>query len=49
MDLPEVKGAELFQIDQIFDNPAYPTLLANALIDVGIPAFTPEIGAARIR
>src|SRR6185437_15040940 len=40
--------AELFPIDQIFDNPAYPTLLANALIKVGIPALTPEIGAPRI-
>jgi uncharacterized protein len=34
--------AELFPIDQIFDNPAYPTLLANAFIDAGIPAFTPR-------
>ncbi len=49
LDLPEVRAmAELYPIDQIFDNVAYPTLLANALIDVGIPAFTPEIGAARI-
>jgi predicted deacylase len=49
MDLPEVKAmAELFPIDQIFDNPAYPTLLANAFINAGIPSFTPEIGAARI-
>jgi len=40
--------AELFPIDQIFDNPGYPGLLANAFIDVGIPAFTPEIGAPRI-
>jgi predicted deacylase len=40
--------AELFPIDQIFDNAAYPGLLANACIDVGIPAFTPEIGAPRI-
>ena len=49
MDLPEVRAmAELFPIDQIFDNPAYPTLLANAFIDVGIPAFTPEVGASRI-
>ena len=48
MELPEVRAmAELFPIDQIFDNPAYPTLLANALINVGIPALTPEIGAAR--
>jgi hypothetical protein len=49
MDLPEVRAmAELYPIDQIFDNLAYPTLLANALIDVGIPAFTAEIGAPRI-
>jgi len=49
MELPEVRAmAELFPIDQIFDNPAYPTLLANAFIDVGIPALTPEIGASRI-
>ena len=49
MDLPEVRAmAELFPIDQIFDNPAYPSLLANAFINAGIPAFTPEIGAPRI-
>ena len=49
MDLPEVRAmAELFPIDQIFDNPAYPGLLANAFISAGIPAFTPEIGAPRI-
>lgn len=49
MDLPEVRAlAELYPVDQIFDNPAYPGLLANALIDVGIPAFTPEIGRPRI-
>jgi uncharacterized protein len=49
MDLPEVRAmAELFPIDQIFDNPAYPGVLANAFIDAGIPAFTPEIGAPRI-
>ena len=48
LDMPEVRAmAELFPIDQIFDNPAYPGLLANAFIDAGIPAFTPEIGAPR--
>ena len=48
MDMPEVRAmAELFPIDQIFDNAAYPGLLANAYIDVGIPAFTPEVGAPR--
>jgi uncharacterized protein len=49
MELPEVRAmVELYPIDQIFDNPAYPTILPNAFINVGIPAFTPEIGAARI-
>jgi hypothetical protein len=49
MELPEARAmAELYPIAQIFDNPAYPTLLANALINVGIPAITPEIGAARV-
>jgi predicted deacylase len=49
MDLPEVRAmAELFPIDQIFDNAGYPGILANAFIDAGIPAFTPEIGAPRI-
>ena len=49
MELPEVRAmSELFPIDHIYDNPAYPTLLANAFINVGIPALTPEIGAARI-
>ncbi|HEX6012635.1 MAG TPA: succinylglutamate desuccinylase/aspartoacylase family protein [Geminicoccaceae bacterium] len=48
MDLPEVRAmAELFPIDQIFDNPAYPGLLANAFIAAGIPALTAEIGAPR--
>ena len=49
MDLPEVRAmAELFPIDQVFDNAAYPGILANAFIEAGIPAFTPEIGAPRI-
>lgn len=49
MDLPEVKAmAELFPIDQIFDNFGEVGLLANALIDAGIPAFTPEIGNPRV-
>ncbi|MDH7798875.1 MULTISPECIES: succinylglutamate desuccinylase/aspartoacylase family protein [unclassified Beijerinckia] len=49
MDLPEVRAmAELYPVDQIFDNPAYPGLLANALIDAGIPAFTPEVGRPRV-
>ena len=49
MDIPEVRAmAELYPIDQIFDNAGYPGLLSNALIEVGIPSFTPEIGNSRI-
>ncbi|WP_127091128.1 M14 family metallopeptidase [Aquabacter cavernae] len=49
MDVPEIKAmVELYPVGQIFDNHVYPGVLHNALIDVGIPAFTPEIGAARV-
>jgi uncharacterized protein len=49
MDVPEVKAmAELYPVGQIFNNHVYPGVLHNALMDVGIPAFTPEIGAARV-
>ena len=49
MDVPEVKAmVELYPIGQIFDNHVYPGVLHNALMDVGIPSFTPEIGAARV-
>jgi len=49
MDVPEIKAmAELYPVRQIFDNHVYPGVLHNAFIDVGIPAFTPEIGAARV-
>jgi uncharacterized protein len=48
MDVPEVKAMmELFPVGQIFDNHVYPGVLHNAFMDVGIPSFTPEIGAAR--
>lgn len=48
MSVPEVKAmAELFPIDQIFDNTGYPGLLTDALSKAGIPALTPEIGNAR--
>ena len=40
--------AELYPVEQIFDFAGYPGVLANAFIDAGIPAFTPEIGAPRI-
>lgn len=49
MDVPEVKAMlELYPVGQIFDNHVYPGVLHNAFLDVGIPAFTPEIGAARV-
>ena len=49
MDVPEIKAmVELYPVGQIFDNHVYPGVLHNAFIDVGIPSFTPEIGAARV-
>jgi uncharacterized protein len=49
MDVPEVKAmVELYPVRQIFDNHVYPGVLHNAFMDVGIPAFTPEIGAGRV-
>jgi predicted deacylase len=49
MDVPEIKAmVELYPVGQIFDNHVYPGVLHNAFIDVGIPAFTPEIGAGRV-
>ncbi|WP_341989744.1 succinylglutamate desuccinylase/aspartoacylase family protein [Azorhizobium sp. AG788] len=49
LSLPDVKTmAELYPVGQIWNNAAYPGVLHNALIDVGIPCFTPEIGAARV-
>jgi uncharacterized protein len=48
MDVPEIKAmVELYPVGQIFANHAYPGVLHNAFVDVGIPAFAPEIGAAR--
>jgi predicted deacylase len=47
--LPEVKTMmELYPVGQIWDYPAYPSVLHNALVDAGIPCFTPEVGAARV-
>ena len=49
MDVPGVKAmVDLYPVDQIFDNHVYPGVLHNAFLDAGIPAFTPEIGAARV-
>src|SRR5262245_48713491 len=49
MDIPGVKAMlELYPVGQIFDNHVYPGVLHNAFRDVGIPAFTPEIGAGRV-
>ena len=48
MDLPDVKAmVDLYPVGQVFDNAIYPGVLASAFLDVGIPAFTPEIGRAR--
>jgi uncharacterized protein len=38
---------DLFPIGMIWDDPVDPGVLHNALVDIGIPCFTPEIGAAR--
>jgi uncharacterized protein len=47
--LPDVKAmTDLYPIGQMWDDPVYPGVLHNAFVDVGIPCFTPEIGAARI-
>ncbi|MFT3733288.1 MAG: succinylglutamate desuccinylase/aspartoacylase family protein [Hyphomicrobium sp.] len=47
--LPDVKTmAELYPVGLMWDDPAYPGVLHNAFVDVGIPCFTPEVGAARI-
>ncbi len=49
MRFPEVKTMmELYPVGQIWDDPAYPSVLHNAFIDAEIPSFTPEIGAARV-
>jgi uncharacterized protein len=39
---------DLYPIGQIWDYPAYPSVLHNALVDAGIPCFTPEVGDARV-
>jgi uncharacterized protein len=49
MDVPEIKAmVELYPVGQIFDNHTYPSVLHNAFVDVGIPSFCPEVGAARV-
>ena len=49
MDVPAVKAmVELYPVGQIFDNHIYPGVLHNAFMEVGIPSFTPEIGAGRV-
>jgi len=49
LDVAEVRAMmELYPVGQIFDNHVYPGVLHNAFMDVGIPSFTPEIGAARV-
>jgi uncharacterized protein len=47
--LPDVKTmSDLYPVGLMWDDPAYPGVLHNAFVDVGIPCFTPEVGAARI-
>jgi predicted deacylase len=49
MGVPAVRAMlELYPVRHVFDNPVYPGVLHNAFMDVGIPSFTPEIGAARV-
>lgn len=47
--LPDVKTmSDLYPVGLMWDDAAYPGVLHNAFVDVGIPCFTPEVGAARI-
>jgi predicted deacylase len=49
MNVPEIRAMmELYPVSQIANNPTYPGVLHNAFIDAGIPAFCPEVGAARV-
>ena len=49
MRIPEIREMlELYPVSQIADNPTYPGVLHTAFIAAGIPAFCPEVGAARI-
>jgi len=49
MDVPGVRAmVELYPVSQIFDNHVYPGVLHNAFLNAGIPAFCPEVGAARV-
>lgn len=46
--LPDVKTmTDLYPVGQIWDDAVYPGVLHNAFVDVGIPCFTPEVGAGR--
>ncbi len=49
MNRPEVKAMiELYPIDHVWDDPTYSGVLARELMAAGIPAFTPEVGRARV-
>jgi predicted deacylase len=37
-----------YSVGQIFDNHVYPGVLHNAFVDVEIPSFCAEVGAARV-
>jgi uncharacterized protein len=46
--IPDVKAmTDLYPVGQIWDDAVYPGVLHNAFVDVGIPCFTPEVGAGR--
>jgi predicted deacylase len=46
--IPDVKiMMDQFPVGLIWDDPIYPGVLQNAFVDVDIPCFTPEVGAAR--
>jgi uncharacterized protein len=49
MDVADIKAiVDLYPVGQVFDNHVYPGVLHNAFVDVGIPSFCAEIGAARV-
>jgi uncharacterized protein len=49
MDMPEIRAmVELYPVGQIWDSSVYRGVLAEELIEAGIPSFTPEMGRARV-
>jgi uncharacterized protein len=49
MDMQEIKAmVDLYPVRQVWNSSVYRGVLAEELIDVGIPCFTPEMGRARV-